>query len=85
MAEVTIYTRQLCGFCTAAKKLLTEKKVEFIENDATHSDALRSEMIKRSEGGMTFPQIFIGDIHIGGCDDLFALERSGQLDGFLKL
>jgi glutaredoxin 3 len=85
MSNVTIYTRQLCGFCARAKKLLKQKGVKFKEHDATFDQSLRQEMIKKSEGGSTFPQIFIGDIHVGGCDDLFALERSGKLDQLLKL
>ena len=84
MADVTIYTRKLCGYCTAAKKLLSQKNVSFTEHDATFDPELRSEMVKRSEGASTFPQIFIGDLHVGGCDDLFAMERSGNLDSLLK-
>lgn len=84
MADITIFTRQLCGYCTAAKKLLSDKGAEFTEHDATFDPELRQEMIKRSEGASTFPQIFIGDIHVGGCDDLFAMERAGNLDALLK-
>lgn len=83
MADVTIYTRQLCGFCTAAKKLLSQKGVAFTEHDATYDQDLRAEMMARAPGARTFPQIFVGDIHIGGCDDLMASERSGQLDKLL--
>lgn len=83
MAEVVIYTRQACGYCAAAKRLLEEKGVAFIEHDATGDPALRAEMIARSRGGNTFPQIFIGATHVGGCDDLFALEREGRLDPLL--
>ena len=82
MAPVTIYTRQYCGFCSAAKRLLQTKNVEFEERDATGDAALRSEMIDRS-GRFTFPQIFIGDRHIGGCDELHALDRRGELDALL--
>ena len=84
MAEVTIYTRQLCGFCTAAKNLLSGKGVSFTEHDATFDPQLRQEMVSKSQGASTFPQIFIGDIHVGGCDDLMALDRAGNLDRMLK-
>lgn len=83
MADVTIYTRKMCGFCSAAKNLLNKKQANVSEFDATFNPALKKEMIQRSNGGSTFPQIFIGDIHIGGCDDLFALERAGKLDQML--
>ena len=80
--DVTIYTRQWCGFCTAAKKLLDQRGVTYTEHDATNSKALREEMVQRS-GRSTFPQIFIGDTHVGGCDDLMAAERTGTLDRML--
>lgn len=83
MNDVVIYTRKMCGFCTAAKRLFSDKGVGFRECDATFDPGLRSEMIQRSNGGSTFPQIFIGDYHVGGCDDLMALERSGKLDPML--
>ena len=81
-APVTIYTRQLCGFCTAAKRLLASKDIAFDERDATFDPTLRQEMMQRS-GRSTFPQIFIGAAHVGGCDDLMALERAGRLDAML--
>lgn len=84
MKDVTIYTRKMCGFCTAAKRLLSKKGVGFREVDATYDANLRSEMIQRSNGGSTFPQIFVGDYHVGGCDELMALERSGSLDSLLN-
>ncbi|PYE88915.1 glutaredoxin 3 [Phyllobacterium leguminum] len=84
MVEVTIYTRQWCSFCTAAKRLLDSKGVAYTERDATVSPEFRQEMIQRS-GRMTFPQIFVGDVHVGGCDDLHALEREGRLDGLLNI
>lgn len=84
MANVTIYTRQLCGFCSAAKSLLKSKNVSFIEHDATFKPDLKKEMIQRSNGRATFPQIFIGDVHVGGSDDLHALDRAGKLDALLK-
>jgi glutaredoxin 3 len=85
MADVVIYTRQMCGFCSAAKNLLQKKNTPFTEHDASFSPALRKEMIQRSNGGSTFPQIFIGPTHIGGCDDLFELERAGKLDQMLAV
>lgn len=82
MASVVIYTRQFCGYCSAAKKLLETKGVTFEEHDATHAPEVRQEMIARA-GRNTFPQIFINDRHVGGCDDLHALERAGELDALL--
>lgn len=83
MAEVTIYTRMMCGFCTAAKRLLDRKGVAYTEHDASFSPELRQEMIARAKGRTTFPQIFIDDIHVGGCDDLHDLEAAGRLDALL--
>ncbi len=83
MAEVTIYTRDFCGYCAAAKRLLTDKGVAFSEHDATFSPELRAQMIQRAGGRSTFPQIFVGEFHVGGCDDLFELDRSGKLDPLL--
>ncbi len=84
MPEVKIYTRKMCGFCTAAKNLLKSKNISFVELDATFDAKLRGEMIAESRGGSTFPQIFIGKSHVGGCDDLFALESAGKLDAMLE-
>ena len=84
MPDITIYTRQLCGFCARAKSLLDQKGVSYEEKDATGSQELRQEMRERANGGATFPQIFIGDTHVGGCDDLFALDRAGKLDPMLQ-
>ncbi len=84
MASVTIYTRQFCGFCVAAKRLLDQKGVSYDEIDASGDPGRRQEMIERSNGGRTFPQIFVGDTHVGGCDDLYALDRSGELDTLLS-
>ncbi|MDQ0563925.1 glutaredoxin 3 [Rhizobium mesoamericanum] len=83
MAPVTIYTRQACGYCTRAKSLLAEKGVDFVEHDATSAPEIRQEMIGKSNGRTTFPQIFIGERHVGGCDDLYALDRAGGLDPLL--
>ncbi|WP_173934068.1 glutaredoxin 3 [Chelativorans sp. Marseille-P2723] len=84
MANVTIYTRMGCGYCAAAKRLLERKNVAYTEHDASFSRELRQEMINRSGGRATFPQIFIGDIHVGGSDELHALEREGRLDALLE-
>jgi glutaredoxin 3 len=82
MAKVVIYTRQACGYCSAAVGLLSKKGVAFEEIDATGRPELRAEMMQRS-GRTTFPQIFVGDTHVGGCDDLYALEGAGKLDPLL--
>ena len=84
MTDVTIYTRMACGYCTAAKRLLDRKGVAYTEHDASFSPELRQEMIQRARGRSTFPQIFVGDTHVGGCDDLYALEDAGRLDGLLS-
>ncbi len=83
MAQATIYTRAFCPYCTRAVQLLRAKGVDFEEIDAGMDPRLRDEMVRRSNGGQTFPQIFIGDRHIGGCDDMLALERAGKLDPLL--
>ena len=83
MAHVTIYTRPFCGYCARAQSLLGEKGADFTEIEAGMDPALRKEMIERSGGGATFPQIFIGETHIGGCDDMLALDRAGKLDALL--
>lgn len=85
MAEVTIYTRPMCGYCARAVSLLKQKGVKFNEIDAGFDAAKRAEMMQRSNGGRTFPQIFVGDTHVGGCDDLMALERAGKLDAMLAV
>lgn len=83
MADVVIYTRDLCGYCSAAKALLDRKGVQYTEFNATGDPGKRREMMDRS-GRTTFPQIFIGPTHVGGCDDLHALERAGKLDPLLQ-
>ncbi len=80
MATVEIYTTQTCGYCMRAKMLLQEKGVGYKEIDVNTNPKLRIEMTKRAHGGYTVPQIFINEEHIGGCDELYMLERSGQLD-----
>lgn len=84
MQPVTIYTRPLCGYCSRAVSLLEKKGADFTEIPAGMDREKKQEMIQRSNGAQTFPQIFIGDIHIGGCDDLMALERAGKLDALLS-
>lgn len=84
MAHVTIYTRPFCGYCARALKLLSDKGADFTEIEAGMNPALRQEMITRSNGGTTFPQIFVGEQHIGGSDDMMALERAGKLDALLN-
>ncbi|HEV2501519.1 MAG TPA: glutaredoxin 3 [Mesorhizobium sp.] len=83
MVDVAIYTRMMCGYCAAAKRLLDRKGVTYTEHDASFSPELRQEMIQRANGRATFPQIFVGDVHVGGCDDLHALEDAGRLDVLL--
>lgn len=83
MADVVIYTRPFCGFCVRALKLLTEKGVPFTEIEAGMDPAKRREMMERS-GRNTFPQIFVGGTHVGGCDELMALDRAGKLDTLLN-
>jgi len=82
MTAVVIYTREFCGYCSAAKALLDRKGIAYEEKDATGSPDLRREMMDRS-GRTTFPQIFVGTTHVGGCDDLHALDRAGRLDPLL--
>lgn len=84
MSTVTIYTRPFCGFCARALNLLREKGAAIDEIDAGFDPEIRKEMRERANGRNTFPQIFIGDTHVGGCDDLFALEKDGKLDPLLK-
>jgi glutaredoxin 3 len=84
MAEVVIYTRDFCYYSDAARDLLTRKGIAFNEINATGSRELRAQMIERANGGSTFPQIFIGDTHVGGCDGLYALEEQGKLDPMLS-
>ncbi|WP_158803822.1 MULTISPECIES: glutaredoxin 3 [unclassified Acidisoma] len=83
MADVEIYTQPYCPFCSRAVALLTSKKVSFREIDAAHGTREREEASRRSGGRTTMPQIFIDGRHIGGCDDLVALDRRGGLDELL--
>ena len=84
MKPVTIYTRPMCSYCVRALALLEEKRANVAEISAAFDAEKRQEMIKRSGGRMTYPQIFIGETHIGGCDELVALDRAGKLDGLLN-
>lgn len=83
MKPVEIYATQTCPFCHAAKRLLNQKGVSYSEIDVGRAPERRAEMTQRANGGRTVPQIFIGDTHVGGCDDLYDLERRGKLDGLL--
>lgn len=80
--NIELYSSRWCGFCMRAKMLLDSKGVEYNEIDVDQDSALRAQMMQRS-GRRTVPQIFIDEVHVGGCDDLYALERSGQLDELL--
>jgi len=82
--KIVMYTRGFCGYCSAARKLLKAKGVEFDDLDTTLNAKLRREMAERS-GRQTVPQIFVGDKHVGGYDDLAALEKAGQLNELLGL
>lgn len=83
MQPVTIYTTPFCGYCAAAKRLLGAKGVSFTEIDIAATPSRRAEMVQRSKGGRTVPQIFVGDTHIGGFDDMNALDHAGRLDPLL--
>jgi glutaredoxin 3 len=83
MTAVEIYTRDYCYYCHAAKELLNRKRISFTEIDITGKPELRSQMIQRANGRTTVPQIFVGSTHVGGCDDLYALEAAGRLDGLV--
>jgi len=82
-AAIEIFTRPGCGYCSAAKSLLTRKKAAFTEFDVARDPKLRQQMWDRAGAGSTFPQIFIGTVHVGGCDELYALDREGKLDSLL--
>ena len=83
MANVEIYTSPLCGYCHAAKRLLSDKGVSYAEHDVSRNPDKRQEMLGRANGRHTVPQIFIGDTHIGGYDDMATMERDGKLDPLL--
>lgn len=83
MKTITIYTTELCPYCRRAKSLLIEKGAAFTEVDVTYDASERKRMMARAGGRSSVPQIFIGEVHIGGCDDLFALQSKGGLDPLL--
>ncbi len=83
MPEIIIYTTMLCPYCRSAKRLLRAKGAEFHEIDVNRQRGKRTEMMKKS-GRSSVPQIWIGDEHVGGCDDLYALEETGKLDQLLN-
>lgn len=83
MKPVEIYTTPICPYCLAAKRLLTKKGVQFTEIDVSRDPALRDAMTQRAHGRRTVPQIFIGQTHVGGCDDLHELDAAGKLDPLL--
>ncbi len=84
MPPITIYTKSWCPYCAAAKDLLDEKGAAYTEIDIERQPDKRAEMIQKAGGRTSVPQIFIGDRHVGGCDDLYALDDRGQLDTLLR-
>ena len=84
MPPITIYTKSWCPYCHAAKDLLKKKKAAFDEISVDGDRAAQSRMADKAGGRWTVPQIFIGDVHVGGCDELYALERAGKLDRLLS-
>jgi glutaredoxin 3 len=85
MPDVTIYTTPLCPYCAMAKRLLKNKNVDYTEIDVSGDAAQRAAMRSRANGRNTVPQIFIGTTHVGGCDDIHALDSQGKLDGLLAM
>ena len=83
MASIEVYTTPYCPYCVAAKELLSRKGAEFVEINVAGNRELRAKMVERAGGRTTVPQIFIGDTHVGGCDDLYALDDAGGLDPLL--
>ncbi len=83
MPPVEIFTTPLCGYCHLAKRLLNGKGIPFAETDVSRDPALRAAMMQRTGGRRSVPQIFIGQTHVGGCDELYALERARKLDPLL--
>lgn len=84
MKKIEIYTTQICPYCVRAKSLLDRKGAVYTEIDVSNDDDLRQKMVVRAGGKRTVPQIFIGDRHVGGCDDLHALNTLGELDVLLN-
>ncbi|MGL1892851.1 MAG: glutaredoxin 3 [Spirochaetaceae bacterium] len=85
MANVVMYSKKVCPYCVRAKGLLKAKGVEVVEISIEGDISKREEMLSKSNGAMTVPQIFIDDFHVGGCDDLFALEAKGELNKLLSV
>ncbi len=85
MSTIEIYTTPYCPYCISAKALLTRKNAQFTEIDVSGDPQLRAGMVERASGRMTVPQIFIGDLHVGGSDDLHELEQAGRLDAILDM
>jgi glutaredoxin 3 len=85
MPPIVIYTKRFCPYCDAAKALLTRKKLGFTEIDIAGDDEAQSKMAEKAAGRWTVPQIFVGRTHIGGCDDLYALDQKGGLDRLLTM
>ncbi|SEL02672.1 glutaredoxin 3 [Pacificibacter marinus] len=83
MQPVTLYTTPICPFCVAAKRLLDSKGVDYTDIDVMTEPERRAEMMQRASGRHTVPQIFVGETHVGGCDELHQLERAGKLDALL--
>jgi glutaredoxin 3 len=83
MANIDVYTVRYCPYCQDAKDLLSRKGVSYHEIDVTGKRDVRKEMIQRAKGRSTYPQIFVGAIHVGGCDDLYELEEAGKLGALL--
>lgn len=84
MSPVTLYTKDYCPYCVKAKTLLKRKGAEITEIDVTRDEAALADMLAKAGGRRSVPQIFIGERHVGGCDDLYALDAKGELDGLLK-
>lgn len=84
MQSVEIYTTPTCGFCMMAKRLLDKKGIAYAEHDVSRDPSQRQAMMSRANGRHTVPQIFVGQTHVGGCDDLYAMERAGKLDPLLN-
>ncbi|NVO17135.1 MAG: glutaredoxin 3 [Rhodoplanes sp.] len=84
MPDIEIYTTPFCPYCSSAKQLLRQKGVDFTEIGVAGLPDRRAEMVARAQGRTTVPQIFIGDTHVGGCDDLYALDEAGKLDPLLR-
>lgn len=82
--NILIYTKSYCPYCVKAKQLLSNKNLEFSEIDITNSQVLMEEMLAKSNGKKTVPQIFIGDFHVGGCDDLYSLNEKGDLEKIIN-